>query len=157
MDIREATLQARVKAVNNAHEYAPKLFKLLTEVFAPFVGQQIEKADGTLLAKIVKVCPELPSGNRVSVYRNRNRYSLCYYVKTCESIEGHCSCVYYECAVTIGDMENGTLKTINQEAPTYRSDYTPEEIKTKRQAHKVAQQKADEARYALGVFGESDR
>ena len=156
MNTLEAKLAAKVKAVNRAHAYVPELYGNLVEVFRPYVGQKIIKADGSLLAKINSQLPVLPlMGHALSVYRHRSDYSLAWTIKTCEST-GDYGCLYYEATVYVGDLIGGVLSQL-ADAPlpvNYRTDYTVEEIAANREAVKVAEQAYNDAKGKLYIFGE---
>jgi hypothetical protein len=154
MNDRELTLAAKVKATNKANAYAMEIYDKLAAVFAPLVGQKIEKADGSLLAKVQKLLPEFISGVPMHVYRYNSNYSLMYVVKTCESIPPH-TCTYYEASCYVGEMRDGVLtKLCNR--PQLRTDYTVDEIKAARKAYAEAQKLADDAKGKLHPFGEYD-
>jgi hypothetical protein len=151
---RELTLVAKVKATNKANAYAMEIYDKLAAVFAPLVGQKIEKADGGLMAKYAKLLPEFISGVPMHVYRYNSNYSLMYVVKTCESIPPH-GCTYYEASCYVGEMRDGVLtKLCNR--PQLRTDYTVAEVKANREAYKAAQAIADDAKGKLHPFGEYD-
>ena len=151
---RELTLAAKVKATNKANAYAMEIHPQLCAVFAPFVGQKIEKVDGSLLAKIAKLMPKFIDGVPLHVYRYNSNYSLMYVVKTCEMIPPH-GCTYYEASCYVGEMRDGVLIKLC-DAPKLRTDYTVEEVKANRAAYKAAQQLADDAKGKLHPFGEYD-
>jgi len=157
-DIRQLRLEAKVKAVNNCHTYAMELYDKLVPVFTPLVGQKILKADGSLLAKVEKLLPQLESHPVVHIWRNPSNYTLNWTVKTCE-LFGHkdiASCTYYETSVYVGGLVHGdTLKDITAKQDL-RNDYVAEVIQWHREVFKEAQKKADEAKSALWPFGESD-
>lgn len=71
-----AKLEARVKAVNEAHKYANELYGTLVAIFRPLVGQQIEKQGGDLLAKVKKLIPEPPHSANLRVWKTSSAYSL---------------------------------------------------------------------------------
>ena len=148
-------LSPKVKAVNVANAYGIELYDKLAAVFTPLVGCKIEKADGTLLAKVAKLMPSLPHGVGLSVYRYTSNYSLMYVVKTCES-DGYNGCMYHETSVYIGEMRDGVLvKLCNK--PELRTDYTVAEVEANRKAYEVAKEAASQAESKLHPFGEYDR
>lgn len=147
-------LAARVKAVNAANRKAGEIYDTLAIRFAPYVGCKIEKADGGLLAKIVKGLPEFPYSNGLHVYKYASNYSLVWMVKTCEVCDG--TACYHETGVYIGEMRDGVLlKLCNR--PELRSDYTVEEVVANREAYEAAKKVADDAQGKLHPFGEYDR
>ena len=149
------TLKARVKAVNAANDYANKLYPQLVAIFEPLVGEQVLKADGTLLAKYQKLLPDFPSSNGLHVYKHSSDYSLAWCVKTCEQVEDHCTCVYHEVTVYIGSLSGKTLKEIDRPFEG-KTDYTVADVQAARERYKEAKKAADEAKSALFPFGEYD-
>jgi hypothetical protein len=149
-------LEARVRGVNAANQYANDLHSRLVAVFRPFVGQKILTAPGDLLARIKRLVDalDLPSTPRLHVYRDRSDYCLRYVVKSCES-DGKCG-HYYEASVSVGELDHGRLTSLI-DAPQYRTDYVAAEVVAARETYKEAKRVADEARSALYPFGESDR
>jgi hypothetical protein len=147
-------LAARVKAVNAANAKALEVYDTLAIRFAPYVGSKIEKADGGLVAKVVKGLPEFPYSNNLHVYKYASNYSLVWMVKVCEQCDGNA--YYHEAGVYIGEMRDGVLlKLCNR--PELRTDYTVSEIVANREAYEAAQKIADDAKGKLHPFGEYDR
>lgn len=158
--VHASPLAAKVAAVNAANKLAVELYPKLREVFEPFVGQKIEKADGTLLAKIAKLMPEFPCTPGLHVYKYGSDYSLAWCVKTCESSSGRTGdyqiANYHETMVYVGNIKNGVLVDFYK-APELRTDYTVEAVEAAREAYKKAKQAADDAQSKLHPFGEYDR
>lgn len=154
-------LQGRVKAVNRANDYANKLYVALRAIFEPLVGQQVTKKDGTLLAKIQKLMPELPSTHNLHVYRYSSEYSLVWVVKTSEPDDGsdgsgpH-TVTYHETSVYVADLKSGVVGRI-YDPPNFRTDYKLEDVLALRAKYEQAKKLADDARSALHPFGEYDR
>jgi hypothetical protein len=155
MNYREARLQAKVAAVNNAFTHAAEWHPKLSEVFKPFVGQKLEKADGQFLAKIQKLVPGLPNSVRFSVYRHISNYSLAYVVKTCEMVPEEHGCEYFEVVMYVGKMQNGVLTAL-EPAPNGRTDWTAEEVKEKQATLRKAKEMVSTAQGELYPFGEYD-
>lgn len=145
-------LKAKVIAVNFANDYANKLFPKLHAIFAPLIGQTLTKNDGSLMAKYVKLLPELPCTPRLNVYRTSGTGWLDWTVKTCQNIEGGTSCVYHETLVSVGRLERGVLVAL-QEPMSRRTDYTVEEILAKRAEAARLEGLWREARNACEPFG----
>ena len=155
MNTRAETLKARVAAVNRGNDYANKLYRELTNIFRPLVGQKILKADGTLLAKYQPLLPHFPSTPQLHVYRHTSEYSLAWSVKTCESLPPH-SCMYHTATVYIGDLSGDKLEKLSVNPFEGRTDFTAAEIESKRADYEAAKRIADNARNALWPFGEND-
>ena len=148
-------IDAKVKAVNRANDYANKLHPVLAAIFEPLVGKSILKAGGGILAKYEKLLPKFPSDNQMIVYRDIARYSLAWTVKVWES-SGEWGTQYHETTVYVGNLEGAILSLISPSA-AHRTDYSAEKIGELRLVYREAQKVADEARNALWPFGEFDR
>jgi hypothetical protein len=153
-------LEAKVAAVNAAHSYALTLYTTLRPVLEPFVGQQIEKADGGLLQKVAKLLPELPYTHNLAVIRNSSTYSLIWSVKACESYPSSSGdtnfAVYHEISVYVGHMEGNKLVSF-YDPPDFKTGYTVKEVEALRAAYRKAKNAADAALSAIQHFGEYDR
>ena len=147
-------LQARVNAVNKANAYAKELYEQLKPVFEPFVGMQILKQGGDLLAKVQKLIPELPCKPNLHVYRYRSDYSLMYMVRASATVDDYGS-MSHEVGVYIGELHNGALIKMC-DWHELRTDFTVEEVKLKREIYEQAQKVASEAESALHPFGKYD-
>ena len=147
---------ANVKAVNSCHAECNRLFPILAELFRPFVGQKIEKVDGTLLAKINSKLDFLPNTVPISVCRSRLNYSLAWTVRACESIPEDCGCLYYSRTIYVGDVSNGVLEKISPFEPA-KTDYTTDELLKNLETYKTAKAAMEDARSALWPFSENIR
>ena len=155
-------LEAKVRAVNAAHAYLPKLREDLRKALTPFIGKKVLKQGGSLTAKVEKALESvLPKSNgapysQAHVFRFRSEYSLTFTVKTCKPT-GDCGCLYYERSVDIGNLKHGVLTELDgREWIAPRADYTAGEIEGKRKAAEEAREKAREAESACWPFGERD-
>jgi len=160
--MNQTVLEARVRGVNKAHDYANQLYSQLRAVFEPFVGQQIFKVDGTLLAKVKKLVDalNLPCTVSLHVYRHVSDYSLAYTVKTCEVVPtepgNYGTAYYYEITVYVGEIKGKILTKINK-APNFNTKNRASDVVEARERYKEAKKLADEAHSALYLFGEYDR
>ena len=156
----EARLAAKVKAQNTANLHGNELYVKLVPIFTPLIGQKILKADRSLLAKIAQQMPELPSGlsknpsGRVHIHRSNTEYSLMWEVSVSENYSDS-SCLYAKTSVYIGGIQSGVLEKLYP-APTFRTDFTVEEVKQKRETYREAKKASDLAFSALYPFGETD-
>lgn len=148
-----AQLKAKVRAVNRANEYAAKLYQEMVAIFRPLVGQKIAKKDGTLLARIEKLLPDLPF-RQGSIRVTKHGVGLAWDVQTCESYDDT-SCLYHQVCVYVGRTRDGVLTEIVP-ANERRSDFTAEEVEEKREIFRQAEQAMRDARSALDPFGEND-
>ena len=152
-----SALDAHVRAVNRAHAAANEWRPKLIEAFEPYLGCKIEKADGSLLAKVKKVVDDLklPYGNSLSIHRSlRSNYILFFTVRAGEVADGRS--YNREVSLYIGEMICGVL-TKMCEMTEFRTDFTPEKVLAAREAYKQAKKLADDAESALHPFGEYDR
>lgn len=160
--IHETALAARVYGVNNAHRVAMLIYPELREALAPFVGQKILKADGTLLKKIAELIPKISNYDGISIYKSISDYNINWSVKSCEqsqsrnSYEGHTNTYYYEIGVYVGDIRDGILIRL-YDPPIHKTDYTVEEVLRNRETFKVAEKIYQDAKSSLFPFGEYDR
>lgn len=157
-------LVAKVKAVNQANAYAPKLYAMMAEVFRPYVGMAILKKDGSFIKAIADKLPALPTKmpewgklNDVMVTRHTNNpYALVWHIQGSHQDTEAGGTLYHTTTVVVGAMNGQILQELHP--PTdLRSDYTPEEIEAKRDAVKAARRALDIATSALYPFGENDR
>jgi hypothetical protein len=157
MDERPARLAARVKAVNAAHACANEFRKILIDIFRPYVGVKLFKMDGSFLAKHQGLLPQFPNRHDLMVYRNNSDYTLGWTVKANEQVIGAQHSIYYEQTFYVGEITGDTLKNVNEDACHFRTDFTAEEINTKRETLKAAKKMVSDAEGALYPFGEYDR
>jgi hypothetical protein len=150
------TLEAKVKAVNRANEYAAQLYPTLANFFWPYTGVPITKDDGSLLKKVAKFLPPFRHDSGLMVYRLTSGYHLAWVVKTNEQIEGAQCCVYHETTIYVGKVEGNVLTEI-MPWPNQKLTYTVDEVIEARRQYEAAKKAADEARNALWPFGETDR
>ena len=154
-------LEAKVAAVNAANACAALIWPKLAAALAPFVGQKVVKADGSLIAKVEAKLPELPNAGNLSVTFNSGvRYSLVWRVQANVQTSGGVS-MYDECSMHVGaldgEAEFDRLREIGSIAPG-RSDWTADEVIRKRAAWLAARRALTEAELALSPFNsEFDR
>jgi hypothetical protein len=153
--MRTEEFDATVKAYNRAALAGGKLYEMLSEIFKPFVGQQVCKKDGSLLAKISALIPKFGNTPALMIYKHTTplNYSLVWVAKTSEQVQGKEFCVYQEVSVYIGELRDGVLTALCP-PPNLRHDYTVEEVERNRQAVKEAQKTLDDARSKLHPFGD---
>ncbi len=147
-------LAAQVRAVNRANDYANKLYPTLAAFFRPLIGDKVTKSDGSLLQKFEKLLPEMPHTREVTVYYHRSDYSLAWTVKTCENVEQAETCVYHEVTVYVCDLRNGRIEKMSNHFGALRTDYTVEEIESKRENCRILEKAYSAAKSALDGFGE---
>ena len=149
-------LTARVVARNEVNFWAMNVQQNLLEFLAPFVGQKILKADGSLLSKIKKDFPNLGETEGLRICQDvTSPFSLVWKVDVHKSIVSAYACTYEECRVYIGKLNDNVLESLC-EFDQRRVDYTVEEILDLREEHDTAQKAVDKARSALSPFGPND-
>lgn len=149
---REAQLKAKIDAVNKVNALRNQFLPMLINVVTPFVGQQIIKVDGELTAKFKKVLPPFPNNNSEMIYRSRSDYSLCFNAKTSCCCEG--IWVYHEAGMYVAHLQDGIITSMYEVNETYKTDYKLEEILELRKVCEAKRKAYDNARSALGEFGE---
>lgn len=160
MNRSEATLAARIKAVNTANDYANTIFYSLDEWAKPLIGQKVFKVNGELIKKYADNLPMFTNqwnSVGIHVYRASSQYSLGWTVKACASIEGGCGCVYHETSVYVAHVDGQVLSSMYDKQPPHKTDYTAADITAKREEYKRLKKLADDAQSALHPFGEYDR
>ena len=104
---------------------------------------------------------QLPHTPKLHVYRYQSDYSLCWTVKTCETVPAssgnHSHTYYHETTVYVAELvhHHTLLKWYDQ--PTFKTDYSAAEIQAAREKFKDAEKAFEAARSALTPFGEYDR
>ncbi len=153
-------LAAKVKAVNRANDAANKLYDHLVAFFTKYIGQEIEKNDGTFRANVLKELGKIDGTTlggkefEPHIYKSSGS-DLKYCVKTCEMNSSH-TCCYHEVMVYIGRMDGKTLVSLH---PKYerRTDFTAAEVMALRKDYETKKSAASSAYSLLGEFGEYDR
>lgn len=148
-------LAARIKARNKASKLANELYLQLKPIFVPFVGKKILTATGSLIAKVKLLIPDLTDTPSVRICPSgRNSLSWTVYVSETD----HRGNIYEEVNVYIGQLKDGILTKLNQhETLQYRTDYTEEEITSKRKDCAILKKAFEDAQSDLFPFGEYDR
>jgi len=149
--LNPARLTAKVKAVNRANAYAQELYERLMPIFEPLVGEKILKQDGALLAKIMKLMPELPNTDVLCVFRSLSACSLEFHIRAMEHADDFRGNVYHEAHLYIGELDRGTLVALAQ-LPNVRSDWTIREVAEGHKKVEEAQEALDNAKRAIHPF-----
>jgi hypothetical protein len=148
-------LKARVKARNKVNAHAIAFYTMMAAVFKPLIGEKVEKADGSLLAKIDKILPPFPEEEGLRFWRHHAPYSIAWGLDIREPVQDAEVWTYEKEIVYIARVDNQILTSM--ESPfTARTDYKASEIERLRKAYEKAKNDADKARSALFPFGESD-
>lgn len=168
MKSHASLLAAKVAAVNRANTEAKRLYPLLVAAFAPFYGEKVVKADGSLTQKAREALPVLPTysttGNRVNAWvRNSHGYSLICEVRVSENCEdrlGYWTSQSHEVLIYFCDLDGQNAKAPSGGGDwvlTARTDYAEADVIALREAHNKAKKAASDAASALHPFGEYDR
>ena len=154
--MQESRTTAKVAAVNRAHRVAMDVWQTMHDIFAPLVGEKIDKADGTFLAKIAKLLPKLPHDHSITIIRDSSEYSLAWSITCNEPICGDCGHLYYGITTYIGGMSGGRLTNFDhhEDKPKYRTDYTVKELLELRDDCKKKKNAYEAARSACWPFDE---
>ncbi len=146
-------LAAKVEAKNKVNARALAITGAYLAAIAPFVGQQIYKADGDFLKKFKAALPEGVPGD----YFFPSRYNLVRVVRDHAEVNGSYS-ETQEASVYLGKCDGPILTELYQPMPeNFRTDYTVEEIVQARKALTEAKRAVSAAESALCGFGEYDR
>ena len=155
-------LEAKVESVNLANREALWLQRTLKPVFASYLGKQVVKKDGGLLAKVaseVGVVTDGPTDRRVWFFPVTSRYSVQYTVKSCVTHGGRS--YYHEVPVYIGHLGvNGEgfgaqrthLESLAEDLEL-RTDWTADEVESKRRECREAEEAFRVAQSGLIPFG----
>jgi len=156
MNTQDEKLKAKVAAMNKGYAYAEKLWPQLIDIFTPFVGKQVFKSGGGLLAKIEKLLPDFKDDTIHNVYRYSSDYSLMWNVKTCEFMPPH-SCMYNEVSVYVAEVRNGIIQSMytkEKAAEHFSKRFTFEAVKEQRLLIKEARKVLDDLKGKLYPFEE---
>lgn len=163
MDIAKS-LVAKVNAFNRANDIANRLYPALTEALKGCIGKKVTKLDGTLTAKleeIVKPILEKFGEGKVTIFRERSHYTLGWNVKANEEYkrepdDEYGIAMYAEATVYVGRLKDMVMTELSPARPL-RTDYTAEEVTSKRETYRKLRDEANEALSQLSPFGEYDR
>ncbi len=145
-------LKAKVAAVNRANHTANILQSKLRMAFVDLIGQKVVKANNEVLNKIK--LPDLPRTAETNVWQHLNPYNLSWMIRVSETLPG---CVaYYETHVVVGKLEDGILTEIFESQDLRRTDFTEEEVQTKRKTLEIARKALSQAQAELHPFPEFD-
>jgi len=155
-------LDAKVEAVNLANSEALWLQRTLKPVFANYLGKQVVKKDGGLLAKVasdVAMWTDGPHDRRVWFFPSVSRYSVSYTVKSCVSFGDHS--YYHEVPVYIGHLGHngegiGAQRTHLEKLADdleLRTDWTAEEVERNRRECREAEEAYRVAQHKCVAFG----
>lgn len=154
-------LEAKVEAVNLANSEALWLQRTLKPVFANYLGKQVVKKDGSLLAKVASELGIVIPG-RVWFFPSSSHYSVQYTVKSCVSHGGHS--YYHEVPVYIGHLGHngegiGAQRTHLEKLADdleLRTDWTAEEVERNRRECREAEEAYRLAQHRIVPFGYYD-
>ncbi len=157
--VSDRELPAAIEATNEANRRAMELKPRLLAFFEPYVGKKVEKADGTLLAKVQaglkEYIGELPCTPSVHIYRTSSSYSMDWTVKVSKSYgDGDSGGTTYATAtVYVGELRGDTLVKLATPT-TFRTDYTLESVRAARKKAAELKKVYEDARNECFPFGE---
>lgn len=137
------SLQSKVDAVNLAATVAKDLHAKLYNIFKPYLGKKILKADRSLLSKLESEIPEVPQG--VSLFRPYSDNMLYWEVKV-QYDGGRVSIGVFLASISYGNL------TKFLDVKDYKNDWTLEEVEKKLQAVADAEAALDNAKKELDIF-----
>jgi len=161
MQSHDTALAAKVAAQNEANAVANQHTPALLAALSPFMGKNVCKVTGELLAKVKAALPALPdySNNRdVSCWVSTGHgYSITLNVKTChgQRKKDYTGAHYAETLVYLGELSNGELSKLYPFEPRH-TDYTEAEIIAARKEVNAAKDALSKAQGKLAGFGEHD-
>lgn len=146
----KSNLQAKVDARNLVNQAVKDNAQMFFDACAPFVGQQIVKADGYFTKKFLAAMPN------VGFCWGQGRYSLSRTFKACEA--GERSSFYAEAMLYIGDLDGGVLKNLNPnfKPEFYPSNYDAAEVEKARLEVRDAEEALRKAQSKIHLFGTHD-
>jgi hypothetical protein len=153
-------LDARVKAVNIANAAANEWTPRLRNLFRPLLGTKVLKADGTFIAKVKAMLPELPYRHDLRISRSGMGSFLSWVAYASVSCHG-CS-ESAEALIPVGSFGNGwdnqadVLVTLYDEEFTLRTDWTAAELRALKVEYKAAEEQLEAVRRKLSPFDPRD-
>ena len=146
-------LALQVQTRNEANAFANELGGIFTEFFKPYVGEKIIKADGNLIAKIVKTIPAL--GKPGIRWRfDFSRYSVGVTLDVMHTHNGITN--YINASFLLLDITEGTLVKVYEFEPL-KADYSAEFVNEKLAELKRAEEVLRNIRRELGPFAPPSR
>jgi hypothetical protein len=153
-------LEARVAAQNAVNKLAEGLRPGIVAALAPFVGCQVYKADGAMLAKVRGALLVLPNVPDASGYYECSPYGIRVHLKThaCTADRfGDGQIAHYaEATLYVAEVRDRVMVKI-EDTPTPRPVYTVAAIMELRTQLKAAKAVVSELESQLRDFGEYDR
>lgn len=145
-------LEKRVAGSNQAAADAIRLHSTLFALFEPYLGQKVTKADGNWIKPIADGLQaiQLPSHWTCGA----GRYGAAVEISVCITAEGFEFCEYRKANFHIADFSGNTLaKVYDQTAIAHlRSDWTAQEVETKKAEVKSLKEKLSKLESSLGPF-----
>lgn len=155
---RHDYLVAKVKARNILNSELKQRVPAMIEALKPFIGQKVQKVDGTLLQKVRDALPNIPNAVAFGGWYESRGYSIYARFETCVWEGLAHGCIYQEDSFCIGDVQDGILKAEQRvsELSFFRSDWTVEEVEKARENVRKAKEALSDAQRPLYHFGEYD-
>lgn len=155
----ETHLQAKVETRNRVNRITLSLIPSCLEALRPFVGQKVLNQGYVKSAKLVAALP-FSSTLALHYYISANQYGITLNVKACSVYKNrhgeYGSGCYAEQSVHLADVDGYVLKELNEVTPTFRTDYTVEEVIQARKELREAEAALSHAQSKLFYFGNHD-
>lgn len=160
----KTALAAHIEARNFINKKHNDFHPLAMAAMAPFVGQKICKADGSLLAKVEKCLadfvPLVLTEGWQAYYSTGHGYNLTLNLKAWRQVqkagEKYSVSCYEETALYIAHLQNGILTSLYSDLDKRRTDFTEAEIAKARLEVDKRKEQLREAQSKLAQFGEYD-
>lgn len=154
----KTALAAHIAARNFINQKHNDFHPLVMAAMAPFVGQKVCKADGSLLAKVEKCLPPIAiTEGWQAYYSTGHGYSLTLNLKAWRQVqkagEKYSVSCYEETALYIANLQNGILISLYSDLDKRRTDFTEAEIMQARLEVSRRKEQLSEAESKLFQFG----
>ncbi len=144
-----SNLAAKVAARNKVNAEIRQSVPILLAAMRPFVGQKIEKVDGSFTRKFKDAMPQVGYVWYLSIYNVIRTFRA--------DAEGPRHTNYQESQVYLGKTSDGILEELYDfNDADYRIDFTEAEVYEQRRAVKVARDAMQAWQSKLFYFGEHD-
>ncbi len=141
-------IKAKITAVNMANAATIRLSQILNVLFSNYIGKQVVRKDGTLLASIK--LPELDTAD-ISVVQMKSENRLAWYVKASVPDERG-NTVYHITTLFLGLITRDGKLEMLLPLRELRCDYSVENVKQMLLERELAKKAVDEISSKLGEF-----
>lgn len=149
-------LAARVEAKNLVNSKANELAPKIKEIFAPYVGKKIFKADRSFVAGIPESLKPFFQEEVTRIWCHRLEYTLLFKISASKPIEENSGCEYAEANIRIGTLDDQILKEIDELTWTLPTNYSVAGIEHARARARELEHQLSVVRLEYACFGEND-